>query len=457
MYRIELTETGFTPQTITIAKGDMVTFTTSRGEPFWPASNLHPSHTIYPEFDPKEPVASNSSWSFTFTKPGEWKFHDHLAPLYIGTITVRDRDDTQVRSPKAAACQGEESAGGGKISCWSEVIRTAIRDDGVAEGMNAFEVFYKSEPDFAENCHSFTHIIGEASYDRFQTGENLNLTAQIAYCSYGFFHGFIETMMQKEGNLKNAHNFCLKVDKELSGELYTLGPCFHGLGHGITDASDPRAIGNEAALIREALQTCSQIGGTEYETKMCATGVFNSLAIMYQDAKYNLKLDRADPYAFCRTVENKTFKEACYEDFKILPMAIENNNFAKAARYVEDIAEDRFAFAAMDTVSSFAIYFMLRDKQLVDNAVRVCYSLQERLWGSCIAGLGAGLLGQGTPDEEYTQALGLCESKVVEASEKDACYQRVVRLISLRYSREKTASICKTIPAQYQPDCVYSF
>ncbi len=85
---ITLTPDGFVPSENTIAQGQTVTFKNTTGKPFWPASNLHPSHLLYPEFDPKQPIDANDTWSFTFDKPGSWRFHDHLAPYFTGTITV---------------------------------------------------------------------------------------------------------------------------------------------------------------------------------------------------------------------------------------------------------------------------------------------------------------------------------------------------------------------------------
>jgi len=87
---ITLTENGYEPSEVSIRKGETVTFKNTTGKLFWPASNLHPSHGIYPEFDPLEPVAAGDSWSFTFTNIGAWKFHDHLAPYYTGVITVTE-------------------------------------------------------------------------------------------------------------------------------------------------------------------------------------------------------------------------------------------------------------------------------------------------------------------------------------------------------------------------------
>ncbi len=88
---VELRPDGFYPQEITIDKGDTVTFSTTRNVYFWPASDLHPTHKIYPEFDPKEPIDADKTWSFKFDKVGAWKYHDHLAPLYRGTITVLNK------------------------------------------------------------------------------------------------------------------------------------------------------------------------------------------------------------------------------------------------------------------------------------------------------------------------------------------------------------------------------
>ena len=85
---ITLTENGFVPDPITVTQGTTVTFKTNRAEAFWPASDLHPTHDIYPEFDPKEPTDANKTWSFKFDKVGTWKYHDHLFPYYRGTITV---------------------------------------------------------------------------------------------------------------------------------------------------------------------------------------------------------------------------------------------------------------------------------------------------------------------------------------------------------------------------------
>lgn len=74
---------------ITIKKDQVVEWRNEGSEDYWPASNIHPSHGIYPEFDPAQPVKPGESWSFKFDRAGTWKFHDHLFPKEIkGEVIV---------------------------------------------------------------------------------------------------------------------------------------------------------------------------------------------------------------------------------------------------------------------------------------------------------------------------------------------------------------------------------
>lgn len=85
---IRRTNEGYEPNEVTIQEGDTVTFVNESSEFHWPASDVHPTHTIYSDFDPREPVAPGDSWSFMFTQTGEWVFHDHLRANLKGVVTV---------------------------------------------------------------------------------------------------------------------------------------------------------------------------------------------------------------------------------------------------------------------------------------------------------------------------------------------------------------------------------
>ncbi len=85
---IKKTSDGFVPAELTIKKGTRVVWVNKTVTYIWPASDLHPLHTEYPEFDPQEPFETGEAWAFTFERVGTWKYHDHLRPNRRGTIKV---------------------------------------------------------------------------------------------------------------------------------------------------------------------------------------------------------------------------------------------------------------------------------------------------------------------------------------------------------------------------------
>lgn len=89
-HTIVLTEDGYQPNELTIALGDEVMFQSERDEFFWPASNVHPTHTIYSAFDPTRAISPDETWSFVFDRAGEWRYHDHISPYFTGVITVTE-------------------------------------------------------------------------------------------------------------------------------------------------------------------------------------------------------------------------------------------------------------------------------------------------------------------------------------------------------------------------------
>jgi plastocyanin len=82
------TAEGYEPKEVSIKKGDIVMWVNESGEFHWPASDLHPTHGVYPEFDPLRPIAVDETWKFKFDKEGVWKYHDHIRANKTGTITV---------------------------------------------------------------------------------------------------------------------------------------------------------------------------------------------------------------------------------------------------------------------------------------------------------------------------------------------------------------------------------
>lgn len=86
---ITYSDQGFGPAVVTINKGDTVKFINQSSGRMWVASNPHPTHTDYPEFDEKSFAQNGGSYEFTFGKVGTWDYHNHGNPGDKGTIIVK--------------------------------------------------------------------------------------------------------------------------------------------------------------------------------------------------------------------------------------------------------------------------------------------------------------------------------------------------------------------------------
>jgi len=87
---VGVTASGFSPVEITVKKGTVVTFKNDSTSPIWPASNPHPAHTDYPEFDANKSIGAGESFSFTFDRVGDWGFHNHLSSGSTGVVHVTE-------------------------------------------------------------------------------------------------------------------------------------------------------------------------------------------------------------------------------------------------------------------------------------------------------------------------------------------------------------------------------
>ncbi|OGG47958.1 hypothetical protein A3D66_01335 [Candidatus Kaiserbacteria bacterium RIFCSPHIGHO2_02_FULL_50_9] len=96
---ITYSASGFSPNPVTIKKGETVIFVNESGHDMWIASAMHPTHAVYPEktpgdcfgsaFDACKGISSGQSWSFTFNSVGEWGYHDHLSTKNFGKVIVK--------------------------------------------------------------------------------------------------------------------------------------------------------------------------------------------------------------------------------------------------------------------------------------------------------------------------------------------------------------------------------
>lgn len=86
---ITITSQGFNPPTITIKKGESVTWVNNDTVNHQVNSDNHPTHLLYPILNKVGLIKPSESKSLTFDTAGTYTYHDHLNAALVGKIIVK--------------------------------------------------------------------------------------------------------------------------------------------------------------------------------------------------------------------------------------------------------------------------------------------------------------------------------------------------------------------------------
>lgn len=343
--------------------------------------------------------------------------------------------------------------------CWEEFFRTATKNGEVPSALEQLVVLSQEDEVLSPDCHAYAHVIGEEGYVLFSGSRAFDLSPLVSICGYGFFHGFMETLLLTTGRMAEAQEFCRFLDSELSGRAGSgsSAACYHGIGHGFLDGSDPRLWGNPDSMVAEPLAFCARVSETALQEYVCAAGVFNSLEILSADEQYRLTEIQEDPYAFCRRQELE-HQEACYTNMIIAVLRITDDDIGEAMAYIRRSMENQseetvtgFTTEEMVILSLFAEFMRLHinDPDYASRGLGFCRSLSGALHLACIKGLSFGHMKYGTPQYAHEKFIAFCSSEALTASEQDACFRHVLKRISLWYDSVEAASVCRLVPDSF--------
>jgi len=436
------TATGFVPNTLTLRKGDSITFVSTTGKEFWPASNFHPSHGLYPEFDPKRQLEPSERWTFTFTKVGTWGFHDHLESGIKGTIRVEG-------SPFdiGGECSGKADIDTATVSapCWQSKITTLMQKKGYVAAFDYLNTLHATNASFRNSCHDTMHFVGAMAYQQFQSTHTLIARPETTYCGYGFYHGFIEAMQiaSGPGNFDEVRTYCESV-RGAMGEAAS-GPCFHGLGHALFDSVSGTLWGDPKAMMADGLASCEKaLANTTVDDRArCASGVYNSYANAATNQNYNLTRDIINPTQYCNT-QRPEYRMECYAQIGISYIRYKRFNREQTITYLRSLDTeaslrgffDYFADEAKRNINGFDVNLFSK----------VCMAFTPTEQFACVRGVVEGLLEQSPSDSAYVVQFNFC-SVLPDSDLRKRCYSQAIEttLSSVRTSAPfRTA--CNALP-----------
>lgn len=441
---IVLTEDGFHPRVLTVNENDTVTFVNGRDKYFWPATDFHPTHTLFPAFDAGEPLAPGASYTFTFKKSGVYPFHDHLSAFYFGIIRVKD-----AQGVVADNCHEQ----GGDFQCWQNEVFFALAEHGVDAAYDEVTRLYEAEPTFTTSCHSIAHNIGLASYQFYTKNPDFILSPQATACGAGFYHGFMEGYIGATGDILGAQKVCDDIGERLSEEAPDARlQCYHGIGHGAVETSvaSSGSFGSRDAFITEALKSCASVSEGQ-ERYRCASGVFNGIANFYITGAYGLSATKESPYLLCAR-QAEEYKESCYGNMNSVVYHTAQGSFVSAVTEVLSIPEVDERPKALEYLMKLFALNHLQDESLAPR-IQECKTLPDTYVATCIDGFTRGLLEHGVPGREYERALSVCRAEELSPSERDTCYHTVLTEASGWYGKEKVEEICASVSYEERAYC----
>lgn len=423
---IRMTQNGFEPQTVTVDENSTVIFINQDKVDHWPASNVHPTHELYPEFDPQRAINPGSSWSFKPKKIGQWKYHDHLLPHLRGTLIVQ-AELGKVKSVQtnpiatffnaiksffvnfyenftAALKGGQEVKQLGAqdfkklgVSQQMDLLKKMVRGKGPKDSWAYFKNTFAGEAGSAGNIHDLAHFIGKLTFEKLGFEGISICTTEFAF---GCFHGLLDTAFAKNlDQLNQAEVAC--------GSLGGGGPfasCVHGIGHGI-------ASFYQASNLKAALSSCQRLqSGHEF----CFDGVF----MEFERAAPSDLYSKDNPYQPCDSLEKEfgsLFSFAC-------------------GRNQPTVLLSRFKFSFEDLTS-------------------VCLNSQSAPFkAACIDALGF-IVARSSSDPFYIieKCKKITVSEYVAKCAKTAAGELIFQDVPLW--QEKAPKVCAALPQNYALEC----
>jgi plastocyanin len=421
LYAVEMMEQGFAPNEIVIQQGDTVVWKNTGTRNHWPASNFHPTHTMYPDsdirkcgstteqmlFDSCTGIEFGETYSFTFTHAGIWHYHDHLSPSLTGTVHVVSTDDssnetqnmqkenlyTSIPKPEMFRTLSDND---------QATILHSISKDDPKGGWEYIKEAFLVDGQVVGNAHELAHIVGNNAYRK-------NGFDGIKICdptfAYGCYHGITEQFLLTEGSggTRMAMEKCRETfsPNKQGGELPYYS-CVHGLGHGLLTWNNLN--------LKKALIDCDRLDDTEQS--YCYDGVFMEFSF---STPQNYYLHAQNPWKMCTELGEQYAMEC--------------------ARYLPILLGGTLSKSTDDTMTLCA------------------QAPTETLRGGCIDRLGFTLAYEGPNAPENIQLrCGAIKDEIYNARCVTAAAGELV-FQQYQNAEKNAGKLCTSLPAPWQGQC----
>ena len=365
----------------------------------------------------------------------------------------------------STACDISKTNESEKLDCWLQIVFEHLRDGGIAEAFRVFDHLYETYPIFgASGCHQHAHKVGDTAYYELFIArgvllEDMNFPQSATSCGYGFFHGFIEHLIQDHPETEYVKKTCEYLRGRHSntmGDIATI--CYHASGHGFiqgeADTLQKKDWGNYYKIVSSPLLRCEGLPDvTEREMEDCREGVFNVVVDWMISKDFGLSYDYNRPFVRCDELKY-SWQYPCYYEFgmKLEPViGDEPLNAEVFVRSIPDKILREMSFGVMIAGMMQRQAPLNTYQDVIDGCVKVSDS---KLFKVCIRSSVNGMMEHGSPGKEYIKILPICkEASLMKREGTKICYETLARRLSRFYPPEKKDEICGEFPDAYRSFC----
>lgn len=351
-----------------------------------------------------------------------------------------------------------------QIDCIFRIIEDELHRGGIALAMDAFASAYTSFNSFASTgCHRHAHRVGDMAYYGIYFGtrdlSKMDFPQETTACGYGFFHGFIEHLIQDNPDPDFVTDVCEGLRERYEARMRDIATiCYHGSGHGFTLAHAETLRRNTwsdiVAFAEAPLHQCEKLSrASENEKEDCRQGVFNVIVDWMEDEEYGFRYNTEKPFGACDRLATR-WRHACYYEAAQKLGLVATHDPRTYAAIAERIDDEKLRRTVFEVAVAGIVQAVITDENGYRETLAQCEDLDQYFFELCVTSMVWGLFEHGMPQWEYRNVLHLCAERAVEArSVRESCYQAAAGRLPRFYTAERIARICREFPEDARGAC----
>lgn len=367
------------------------------------------------------------------------------------------------RQQALAACRSV-AADDNQIECIFRVISAEMKTHGVSAAMDVFAQAYEMSAPFVDGgCHRQAHRVGDLAYYGTYIGREdmdaMEFPQSTTACGYGFYHGFLEHLIQDHPDPAFVDRTCTYLNARLGATMGDIRlTCYHGSGHGFVLSQIEKLKKGDWGNIRKfsdkPFALCGQLKlASDIDREQCYEGIFNVIVDSMSDGAYGFTYNYEHPFRACDALPEKEWRPCYYEMSQKLDKPSHNDPVQLEALAAQAKTPELALWSFRTGIAGIIQQVIGRGEEY-KHILEECGALSDTMYRACMGSIINGLYEHGNPQKEYEKALSVCtEASVTAHHATEECYKTVSIRLPRFYTDEKIQTICTEYPDAYRASC----